>query len=283
MLRRISAHERARDSLPVVVLLAAAAGAIAVSGAGWTPGRAVEVGWMAAACAALPWRSRWPLAVAAMAVATSIAAMALDPGFVLAPAASLVALYTVATRTGRRVTIAAGLAAAAAIGTTRALVHPLPASLGATLVTLDLVLLAVGLGRVVRAQRAHRARLAQAEARADHAERLRAAEEAGRQTAEQRLGAVSDLYQAAVRPPAGTAPDGTGSDQPLPELTPREREVVTLVARGLTNEEIARHLFLATVTVKTHANRAMTKLRARDRAQLVVLAYQAGLVRPQRL
>jgi DNA-binding NarL/FixJ family response regulator len=172
----------------------------------------------------------------------------------------------------------------AAIGATHALVHPLPASLGATLVTLDLVLLAAGLGRVVRA---HGARLAQAEARADHAEQLRAAEEAGRQSAERRLDAVRDLYQAAVRPPA-ISPDGARNDparscQLLPALTPREREVVTLIVRGLTNEEIARQLFLATVTVKTHANRAMTKLRARDRAQLVVLAYQAGLVRPQRL
>jgi DNA-binding NarL/FixJ family response regulator len=63
------------------------------------------------------------------------------------------------------------------------------------------------------------------------------------------------------------------------ELTPREREVVALVATGLSNEEIAGRLYLSQSTVKTHANRAMMKVGARDRAQLVVFAYQAGLVR----
>jgi DNA-binding NarL/FixJ family response regulator len=66
----------------------------------------------------------------------------------------------------------------------------------------------------------------------------------------------------------------------LDELTPREREVVALIATGLSNEEISRQIYVSPSTVKTHAARAMTKLRARDRAQLVVFAYQAGLVRP---
>ncbi|MFJ9903181.1 response regulator [Streptomyces sp. NPDC101152] len=65
----------------------------------------------------------------------------------------------------------------------------------------------------------------------------------------------------------------------LATLTPREREVMTLVATGLSNDEIAERLFVAPVTVKTHANRAMAKLGARDRAQLVVIAYETGLVR----
>jgi DNA-binding NarL/FixJ family response regulator len=64
------------------------------------------------------------------------------------------------------------------------------------------------------------------------------------------------------------------------DLTPREREVVTLVARGLSNEEIAGRLYMSVSTVKTHATRAMAKLGARDRAQLVVRAYEAALVRP---
>ncbi|MCQ9129586.1 MULTISPECIES: response regulator transcription factor [Streptomyces] len=68
----------------------------------------------------------------------------------------------------------------------------------------------------------------------------------------------------------------------LAALTPREREVVTLVAAGLSNDEIAERLFVAPVTAKTHANRAMTKLGARDRAQLVVIAYETGLVRAGR-
>lgn len=68
----------------------------------------------------------------------------------------------------------------------------------------------------------------------------------------------------------------------LASLTDREREVVTLVADGMSNAEIARQLTLSPLTVKTHANHAMTKLGARDRAQLVVLAYQTGLARAPR-
>ncbi|WP_062520898.1 response regulator [Demequina silvatica] len=60
-------------------------------------------------------------------------------------------------------------------------------------------------------------------------------------------------------------------------LTEREREVVLLVAQGLSNEDIATRLFVTPLTAKTHVNRAMTKVGARDRAQLVVAAYQAGL------
>ncbi|MGW6332399.1 response regulator [Nocardia rhamnosiphila] len=66
------------------------------------------------------------------------------------------------------------------------------------------------------------------------------------------------------------------------ELTAREREVVVLVARGLSNNEIAAQLVISPLTAKTHVNRAMTKLHARDRAQLVVLAYESGLVIPRR-
>lgn len=66
----------------------------------------------------------------------------------------------------------------------------------------------------------------------------------------------------------------------LSVLTDREREVLALVGRGLSNEDIARELFLSPLTAKTHVSRAMTKLGARDRAQLVVLAYETGLVTP---
>ncbi len=64
-------------------------------------------------------------------------------------------------------------------------------------------------------------------------------------------------------------------------LTDREREVVALVARGLTNAEIAEELVVSPATARTHVSRAMIKLNARDRAQLVVFAYQSGLVRPE--
>jgi DNA-binding NarL/FixJ family response regulator len=67
---------------------------------------------------------------------------------------------------------------------------------------------------------------------------------------------------------------------PLDELTEREREVMALVAGGLSNEEIAERLVVSPATAKTHVSRAMVKLAARDRAQLVVLAYEHGLVRP---
>ncbi|MEV6315267.1 response regulator transcription factor [Streptomyces sp. NPDC051776] len=66
----------------------------------------------------------------------------------------------------------------------------------------------------------------------------------------------------------------------LEGLTEREREVMALVGVGLSNEEIARRLVVSPLTAKTHVSRAMVKLNARDRAQLVVLAYESGLVRP---
>ena len=66
----------------------------------------------------------------------------------------------------------------------------------------------------------------------------------------------------------------------LDQLTGREREVMVLVATGMSNDEIAEHLVVSPATAKTHVSRAMVKLHARDRAQLVVLAYESGLVKP---
>jgi DNA-binding NarL/FixJ family response regulator len=71
-----------------------------------------------------------------------------------------------------------------------------------------------------------------------------------------------------------------GSSAELDQLTDREREVMALVAEGLSNGEIAQRLYVSPATAKTHVSRAMTKLGARDRAQLVVIAYESGLVRP---
>jgi DNA-binding NarL/FixJ family response regulator len=68
----------------------------------------------------------------------------------------------------------------------------------------------------------------------------------------------------------------------LSVLTDREREVLALVAAGRSNDEIAATLYMSPLTAKTHVNRSMTKLNARDRAQLVVIAYETGLVTPGR-
>ncbi|WP_369249741.1 response regulator [Streptomyces sp. R41] len=80
-----------------------------------------------------------------------------------------------------------------------------------------------------------------------------------------------------------TAPapaDPLALPESLDALTAREREVMALAAEGLSNTEIAEQLVVSPLTVRTHIHRAMTKLNARDRAQLVVIAYQSGLVRP---
>jgi DNA-binding NarL/FixJ family response regulator len=80
-----------------------------------------------------------------------------------------------------------------------------------------------------------------------------------------------------------TRPRATRAKPPeLEELTEREREVLALVAQGLSNEEIAQELVISPATAKTHVSRTMLKLAARDRAQLVVIAYQTGLVAPSR-
>jgi DNA-binding NarL/FixJ family response regulator len=83
---------------------------------------------------------------------------------------------------------------------------------------------------------------------------------------------ITDIASRSQHPPV-TGPTLDG-------LTGREREVMVLVAAGLSNDEIAARLFLSPLTSKTHVSRIMTKLGARDRAQLVVLAYESGLVTP---
>ncbi|MFD8707551.1 response regulator [Kitasatospora sp. NPDC059648] len=77
-------------------------------------------------------------------------------------------------------------------------------------------------------------------------------------------------------------PAAVASAERLSVLTAREREVMSMAATGLTNEEIAERMFVSPFTVRTHVHRAMAKLDARDRAQLVAIAYQSGLVPPGR-
>ena len=81
----------------------------------------------------------------------------------------------------------------------------------------------------------------------------------------------------ATAPGAGVPAAPAAEDERLAALTPREREILALVARGLSNQEIAAQLVLSPLTAKTHVSRLFTKLGARDRAQLVVLAYETGV------
>ncbi|MGX4689522.1 response regulator [Streptomyces sp. JNUCC 63] len=92
-------------------------------------------------------------------------------------------------------------------------------------------------------------------------------------------GPTARLIERVVRTHPGTAP-APGRPGALSELSPREREVLVLVARGLNNREIADALVLSPLTAKTHVSRIMGKLGARDRAQLVVIAYESGLIVP---
>jgi DNA-binding NarL/FixJ family response regulator len=88
---------------------------------------------------------------------------------------------------------------------------------------------------------------------------------------------VTGLLVDSVR---ASAPARAADTRPLDVLTVREREVMALVARGMTNEDIGVRLSMSPATARTHVQRAMTKLQVRDRVQLVVLAYDTGLVAP---
>jgi DNA-binding NarL/FixJ family response regulator len=90
-------------------------------------------------------------------------------------------------------------------------------------------------------------------------------------------GITKQLIEAFVRRPAETI---EAESPTIDELTDRERDVLSLVAKGLSNAEIGSQLYVSPATVKTHVARILTKLGARDRAQLIVIAYESRLVRP---
>ncbi|MFC8275260.1 response regulator [Streptomyces sp. NPDC057271] len=77
-------------------------------------------------------------------------------------------------------------------------------------------------------------------------------------------------------------PEPASHPRPVGNITQREREVLTLVGRGMSNSEIAAHLYISVATAKAHVARLLTKLEARDRVQLVITAYEIGLVTPPR-
>jgi DNA-binding NarL/FixJ family response regulator len=91
---------------------------------------------------------------------------------------------------------------------------------------------------------------------------------------------IEEFVRRGVPDPGGT-PARSTTPESLAALTEREREVLTLVARGLSNQEIGEELYVSAATAKTHVSRLLMKLGARDRTQLVVLAYESGLVGPR--
>jgi DNA-binding CsgD family transcriptional regulator len=182
-------------------------------------------------------RRRAPVSVL---VATGVCALGYRMlGFDLPPLAFLFAVYA-ATRAGHRMPMLVMTAILVAAQPLTAVVSP-----GGPSACVALAQGVLGLGWVLACGVAGEA-LRQAEGRAEEAERTRE-ETARRRAGEERLRIA------------------------------REREIVILVARGLSNQEIAERLVISPLTAKTHVNRAMTKLHARDRAQLVIFAYQTGL------
>lgn len=190
MRRWLARHDRIRDGLPAVVLILVAAAATAAGRTGWHPPRAAGVAWMALTCLPLVFRSRWPLPVVVLTLAADLTHMALALNYALAPAASLVALYTFAARTSRRTAWITGFLASLAITGVYAASHHEPLLVGTSLLRFDFAIAATALGDAVRSRRLH---LARVEARAERAERTRE-EEARRRVTEERVRIARELH-----------------------------------------------------------------------------------------
>lgn len=186
----LARHDRVRDMLPAVPLIVITAAATAVGTSAWHEPHWGEVVWMGLSCAPLVVRSRWPLQVALVTLAGDLTLMTIASHTSLTPAASLIALYTLATLGTRRIAWTVGLVAALAITGVYAATHAESVVGGASLLRLDFAIAATALGRVVRSRRDH---LAEARARVELAERTQE-QEARRRVSEERVRIARDLH-----------------------------------------------------------------------------------------
>ncbi|MFF6805551.1 histidine kinase [Streptomyces sp. NPDC012616] len=186
----LARHDRVRDALPAVPLIVVATAATAVGESSWHEPRWQEAVWTALSCLPLVVRSRWPLPVALVTLATGLTLMALAPSADRIPGAGLVALYTLAVLGSRRTAWTVGIVAAVAITGVHAGSHTESLVGGAALLRFDFAIAATALGRAVRNRRDH---LAEARERAARAESTQE-EEARRRVAEERVRIARDLH-----------------------------------------------------------------------------------------
>ncbi|WP_236671334.1 sensor histidine kinase [Streptomyces sp. 7-21] len=187
----LARHPRLRDTLPgLAVSMMSLPASMATESGGWHEPRPGIVAWTVVSCVPLAWRTRAPWLVTAATLLMELLYAALGPHTSFTPAASLVALYTAASRTPRRTAWRAGLAIALVVTPLLALSYQQPLLSARTVATFDLVILATALGDAVRS---NRARLEALRERAEHAERTRE-EEAARRVTEERLRIARDLH-----------------------------------------------------------------------------------------
>lgn len=189
--RRLADHDRVRDAVPAaaVLFVALCATAAPSDGHGWSWPVPGELGWVTLACLPLVFRSRAPLTVAGVVVAVEILSEVVADRETLVPGASLVALYTVATRCSRRTAWITGGVVAVALAAAAGAAQGDGVSTG-VLVRFDLVIVATGLGDAVRSRRV---KLSAVERRAVRAEQTRE-EEARRRVTEERVRIARDLH-----------------------------------------------------------------------------------------
>ncbi|MGW2572754.1 sensor histidine kinase [Streptomyces sp. NPDC001537] len=186
----LARHDRVRDALPALPLILVSMAATAVGTSAWHEPHWREAVWTALSCVPLVVRSRWPLTVALVTLAGELTLMAVASHNSLTPAASLVALYTLAVLGSRRTAWIVGIAAAVAITGVHAATHAQSVVGGASLLRLDFTIAATAVGRAVRNRRDH---LAEARVRAERAERMQEVE-ARRRVTEERVRIARDLH-----------------------------------------------------------------------------------------